>query len=402
MLHRKYSSLLSLTAALFLTSCAQPFSEPTPSDMNTITPSQTATQAPSSTPIVEPEDPIDPTVEAILAAMTPEEKAGQLLMVAVRNQDASALPDALATIHAGGVLYLGFGWTAAATKPISDMLNAQPQPQGVGLWIAADQEGGEIQRLSGEGFSAIPSAIEQGAMNNNTLQSNWTSWGAELLAVGVNLDLAPVADTVPADNVDANQPVGALGRFFSTDPVLNGVKAQAVIAGLRAAGVGSAVKHFPGLGRITGNTDFTAQGVTDDVTRADGEYIVSFAEALKGNPTMVMISVATYSRIDPSNPAAFSPPIVTDLLRGQLGWKGVVISDALDAAAVSDVPMSERGVRFLDAGGDIAIIPEAPDALVVHAGIVDTMASNSTFAALVNQAVIRVLTAKLAAGLLPE
>jgi beta-N-acetylhexosaminidase len=334
--------------------------------------------------------------------MTPEEKAGQLLMVAIRNADGSALPDALATIHAGSVLYLEYGWTAAATKPISDMLNAQPRPQGIGLWIAVDQEGGMIQRLAGEGFSTIPSATEQGKMDDASLQAKWTAWGAELLAVGVNMNLAPVADTVPADKVDSNAPIGQLGRYFSTDPVLNGHKAEAVIAGLTAAGVGSAIKHFPGLGRVTGNTDYSAEGVTDDVTTANGAYITPFTEAMQAHPTMVMVSVATYSLIDPSNPAAFSPAIINDLLRGQLGWRGVVISDALDAAAVEDVPMAERGVRFIDAGGDIAIIPDVSDAATAHAGIVETMASNPTFAAAVDQAVIRVLTAKLAAGLLSE
>jgi beta-N-acetylhexosaminidase len=275
-----------------------------------------------------------------------------------------------------------------------------PRPAGAGLYVAVDQEGGQVQRLQGPGFSAMPSAVVQGTWPLDQLTTAAAQWGSELRAAGVSVDLAPVADTVPAGFEAQNAPIGQLGREFGSDPEGNGRSAAAFITGMAQAGVQTAVKHFPGLGRVTGNTDFTTEGVADTETTAGDPSFVAYEEALRAGPAMVMVALATYTRLDPDRPAAFSPTIVTGLLRGDLGWDGVVVSDSLSAVAAQALTPAERAVDFVRAGGDLAIF-ETPDEIqAAWQGLVDEMAADPTFAARVNTSVRRILQAKEKAGLL--
>ncbi len=144
---------------------------------------------------------------------------------------------------------------------------------------------------------------------------------------------------MPASLGTRNGPIGQYGRQFSDDPQRVADLVPAFVAGMHAGGVASTVKHFPGIGRITGNTDVTASGITDSRTTADDPYLEPFAAGIDADVDLVMVSSAIYSRLDPGTNAAFSKPIVTDLLRGRLGWKGVVITDDVGAArAVSTCP----------------------------------------------------------------
>ena len=131
-----------------------------------------------------------------------------------------------------------------------------------------------------------------------------------------------------------------------------------------AGGIEGTVKHFPGLGRIRNNTDFNATGITDDVTTADDPYLEPFAAGVKAGAGLVMVGSAKYSKLDPGVPAMFSAPIVTDLLRGDLGYDGVVITDDVNAKAVAATPAAQRAVKVVAAGGDIVLTGDASDAPV--------------------------------------
>ena len=111
-------------------------------------------------------------------------------------------------------------------------------------------------------------------------------------------------------------------------------------------------KHFPGLGRVTGNTDFTSD-VVDTVTTADDPYLDSFRAVINAGVPYVMVAEATYTQIDPAHLAVFSPTVMR-LLRNGLGFQGVILSDDLgEAAAVASIPAAQRAIDFLDAGGDL-------------------------------------------------
>jgi beta-N-acetylhexosaminidase len=341
------------------------------------------------------------SVQAVLDAMSLEEKAGQLIMVPVMagggvSQAASAVSDS----HVGSVLFLGEGWDSASgvKAAVADLTAATSGTAG--LYVAADQEGGRVQRLRGDGFDSIPTGVEQGQMSAGDLETHAEKWGGQLAAAGVNLDLAPVVDTVEAADRRSNAPIGALDRDFGLDAAGNAAHATAFVTGMTQAGVGTVVKHFPGLGHVKGNTDVASSGVTDTVTGGDSPAVQAFADAIKAEPAMVMVSLATYSRIDADAPAALSHAVVTELLRDQLGWKGVVVSDSLTAEAVQGVRAEDRAVRFVEAGGDLACFGSVDEALTSLRGLVDRAKSDQEFAAAVDAAAARVLTAKAAAGLL--
>ncbi len=200
----------------------------------------------------------------IVAGMDAGERAGQLLMVGLDHGASRTSLDALVSSrHLGGVILLG-GWTGgvdsvrATTRHLA-ALASKADTAGLGLLLAADQEGGAVQQLRGAGFSRMPSARVQDQGSPGALTADATRWATELRQAGINVNLAPVADTVPTSIGRANGPIGQYDRQFSSDPERVSRMVGAFLAGMRAGGVAATVKHFPGIGRITGNTDVTAQ-----------------------------------------------------------------------------------------------------------------------------------------------
>ena len=308
--------------------------------------------------------------------------------------------------HLGGVIYLG-GWQGSgAVRQVSARLQAattsgRAATGGVGLLVAADQEGGQVQQLKGAGFSTIPSARTQATLGTTALTQDVRTWSRELTRAGVNVNLAPVADTVPTSLGAGNAPIGRYRRdFVPGDPQANGRYAAAFVRGSLAAGVAPTVKHFPGLGRVTGNTDVTASGTTDWTTSATDPYLQPFRDGIRAGAPLVMVSSARYPRIDGENRAMFSKAVVTDLLRGRLGFDGVVITDDVGAAkAVAAVPVGERATRFIAAGGDIVLTANAGQAPTMRAAIQARMKASPAFARQVGASVERVLALKVRFGL---
>jgi beta-N-acetylhexosaminidase len=342
-------------------------------------------------------------VTQVLGSLTLAQRVGQLFVVGVDGNIAGPeLTAAERTYHFGSLLLnkTGVGTTALAAQTAAMQELAPSGTGGVRFFIAANQEGGQIQQLSGPGFATMPSELVQGTWSLSTLRSAATGWGTNLRAAGVNLDLAPVMDVVPQGTAASNAPIGALDREFGFDPVTNGQHGTAFIQGMAAAGVMSVAKHFPGLGRVAGNTDFTSN-VVDNVTTANDPYLNSFRDAVGAGVPMVMVALATYTKIDPTELAVFSPTVMR-LLRNGLGFNGVIVSDDLgQAAAVQSVPEANRATGFLTAGGDLITSQSLGPAEQMAAGVLAKASGNAAFRATVDAAAQRVLAAKQAAGLLP-
>ena len=278
---------------------------------------------------------------------------------------------------------------------------------GVRMFIAANQEGGQVQQLTGPGFSVMPSALTQGTWPTAMLRSAAAGWARELRAAGVNFDLAPVMDVVPAATAASNAPIGALDREFGSTPVGNGAHGAAFITGMASAGVATAAKHFPGLGRVTGNTDFTAN-VVDNVTTPDDPDLGSFRAAVAAGAPFVMVALATYTLIDRTQLAVFSPTVMKLVRSGSgsgsgsgLGFGGVIMSDDLgDALAVQSIPAASRAISFLTAGGDMITSQSLAPAQTMAAAVLAKAASSPSFRAVVDAAAQRILAAKQAFGLL--
>jgi beta-N-acetylhexosaminidase len=338
--------------------------------------------------------------QRIFAAMTERERIGQLLMVGTPSTGVSAATrHAIRKYHVGAVILDGTtdDGASAVQQVTTELQNLAPP--GVGLFVATDQEGGYVQRLQGPGFSHIPTALDQGRLAAHVLRHDTRRWGRQLLDAGVNVDLAPVLDTVPP-HFGSNPPIGDLDREFGHTTQRVSVHGVAALRGLRDAGIAATAKHFPGLGRVRGNTD-TESGVTDHATGPHDRYLAPFRAAVGAHVPFMMVSTAIYTQIDPGRPAAFSRPIVTGMLRQDLQFQGLIISDDLGAAAqVSAVPVAERAVEFVAAGGDVILTVDASQAQAMTAALLQRARAVPAFKSKVDAAALSVLEGKQAQGLL--
>ena len=259
-----------------------------------------------------------------------ERLVGQKIMTGIDG----AAPDAalLARVRAGevgGVILFGRNTPSSAqvASTIAELQAAAKAGGNPPLLIATDQEGGLVKRLPGPPDLA-PAAIDSAAK----ARSEGAATGAYLHRLGIDVDLAPVLDTPYG-------PASWLGtRAFSRDARLNASLGPAFVAGLQSAGVAATAKHFPGLGTARATTD-TADVVLTTSKQALNAGLRPFRAAIDDGVDLVMVSNAGYTALDPTGaPAVLSRPIVVGLLRGQLGFHGVVISDAMEAPGPSTRP----------------------------------------------------------------
>ncbi len=334
--------------------------------------------------------------------MSRDERIGQLFMMG-HNSSAPVggwSAELLRDYHVGSVLLLGN--STAGVEDIAALTDeiraASRSPGEVKVAIAADQEGGLVQRLRGPGFTEMPSAAKQAKLSDDELERAAKGWGEDLRQAGVDLNLAPVADVVPKGLVNSNEPVGKLGRGYGSNPQAVAGKVSAFVEGMDSADVATAVKHFPGIGKVRGNTDFEA-GVKDTATTAGDPDLAGFAAAVESGVDAVMLSTVTYERIDPKKRAAFSRKVI-GLVRSELGFDGVVISDDLGAAAeVADIDPGERATRFLAAGGQIVVNAEPGLLPAMVEAVRDEAAKDAKFAKRVDTSAALVLAFKHARGL---
>lgn len=316
-----------------------------------------------------------------------EVMAGQMLMVGFRGTGEAPLsPDLVQMLpmirsgHLGGVILFDVDWqtkkrgrnivSAAQVKTLTKLLGADaPIP----LFIAVDQEGGAVRRLKPEhGVPATPSASAMGQTAPRETHDAAKALGQKLHALGINVDFAPVADVAVAPQSPA---IGAVNRAFSNDPALVAAHASQFAKGLGDAGVVSAYKHFPGHGSALADTH---QGLTDiSATWTKQELAPYQSSALPvDTPLMIMTGHLFNSKLDPELPASLSKRVVTDLLRKELGWQGVVVTDDLQMRAITSHYSPKEAVRLaVLSGTDILLsgnnMAHSPDeARMLHAILV--------------------------------
>jgi beta-N-acetylhexosaminidase len=357
--------------------------------------------APAASPGVTTPTPT-PTADPI-DALTVEQRVGQLFMVGTGATAAEA--ETIAAVrdrHVGNVFLAGrsrdgTAATAAVTAQFTSLVSPQ-STAGVPLLIATDQEGGLVQVLRGPGFSDIPTAVNQGALDTAALEGSAELWGSELATAGVNMNLAPVVDLIPSAAAAAsNPPIGVFHREFGYDAATIEQKAGAFREGMSAGGVVSVLKHFPGLGVVTQNTD-TSSNVVDGVTTADSPSVDIYRAEIAAGAESIMMSSATYAAIDPTAPALFSRAVVTDLLREKLGFDGVIMTDDVAASAqVQAWSPADRAILAIEAGCDMVLVARTPamsfemvDAVVAKTRV------DAAFAERVDDAARRVLALKQA------
>lgn len=218
------------------------------------------------------------------------------------------------------------------------------------LIVSIDQEGGKIARLGpSNGFPATRSQAQIGALDSPAVTRDWAAGMARTLAqIGVNFNFAPVVDLAANPR---NPAVALLDRAFSADPDVVVSCATQTIDAYRRAGIRTSIKHFPGLGSASGNTDFEAVDVTGTWTRTEIEPFQKLIRA--GTVDTVMVSHFLNKRLDRDRPVSLSHAVVTDLLRGELDWDGVVVTDDMQAVAITSRYSRDEATQYaLQAGVD--------------------------------------------------
>ncbi|MGO1976923.1 glycoside hydrolase family 3 N-terminal domain-containing protein [Brachybacterium tyrofermentans] len=354
---------------------------------------------PTDDPTTEPTEDPPTAAELLLEELEPRELAGQLVLVGIPA--GTEIPrEVLAEHHAGGIFLLQVWESADAVDAAVAVAQEGSRPDLPPL-IAVDQEGGQVRMLRGDAARKTASAESLGKDGTDAVAEAYTSIGEDLAARGIHVAFSPVADVVDPALGDGNGPVGTLDRGFGTEPEQVGECVAAAVEALDAQGVAATLKHFPGLGRVRENTDFSAEGIEDTVTGPDDPFLGSFSAGIDAGAQLVMMSSAIYPQLEEGVPAMFSRAAIQDLLRDQLGFTGLVVTDDIGAAqAVADVPVAERATRPLAAGGDVVITADASLTGQLVDAIQEWAAEDPANLERVEESVLRVLTLKEQLGLL--
>jgi beta-N-acetylhexosaminidase len=376
-----------------------------------------ALSAPASAASTTANDTIAAQVRAVMAKMTLTDKVEQMFVSYVYGQSATTEDatdvtnnhalygasvdngaDLLAQYHLGGIIY--FSWSNTLTDPqqIGALSNGLQQvamsaANPIPVQVSTDQEGGIVNRI-GAPVAVSPGSMAIGATFNPADAYREASVsGAELRAMGINVDDAPVVDVNTNPQNSADGP-----RSFGDNPAMVSAMAASSVLGYQQAGVGAQAKHFPGLGDTTVNTD-NGVAVTNE-TRAQimSTDIPSFRAAIAAGVQSIMAAHIVAPAIDPSGlPASLSKPIVTGLLRNTLHYNGVVVTDSLGAAALADIPEDQIVLDAINAGDDELLMPNHVPADIQT--VLNAVAAGTITQARIDQSVTRILTMKAKLGL---
>ncbi len=349
-------------------------------------------------------------IDNIITAMTPEEKVGQLLMPAFRQwqgRDVTEINARIARIidkyHLGGVvLFKENVVNTVQTVKLVDQLQAVSG--NIPLFIAIDQEGGRVARL--QTGTAFPGNMALGA--THSLQETYQvgrDIGEELQVLGININLAPVLDV----NVNPSNPVIGV-RSFGADAQMVGEHGAAYIRGLHDAGIIAAVKHFPGHGDTIIDSHLGLPVVPHSQARLKTMELIPFQMAIKAGADMVMTTHVAFPAFDSSKlisrrdgtpvilPATMSYTVLTELLRGEMGFNGVIITDALNMGAiVANFDPEDAVIRCVQAGADIVLMPADLDK--AYAALVEAVKNGRISQERIDISVKRLLTLKLKYGI---
>ena len=357
-------------------------------------------------------------IPALVGKMTLAEKVGQLFVTYVYGDTATTEDPAyvkqnqslygvdngaqlIAKYHLGGIIY--FNWTGSENSPaqIAGLSNglqqaAMSQPLSIPLEIGTDQEGGIVNRIG------APAAVSPGNMAigatfapNDARRMARVS-GGQLRAMGLNVDDAPVVDV----NTNPENTTDGARSFGDHADVVSGFGAAAV-SGYQGAGVAATAKHFPGLGDTSVNTDLGVAVNNENRQQIYARDIPPFRAAIAAGTDMIMAGHVIVPALDPSNlPASLSEPIVTGILRDQLGFNGVVITDSLGAGALANVPADQVMLDAIKAGDDQLLMPQN---LAAAEQTVTTAVQDGTISeARLDTSVTRILTLKAHLGLFAD
>ena len=391
---RKAAVCFALIFALALSACGQAPAVTLPDPDADVTSTPEPTPEPTPTP-----DPVKVRAEELLSGMTLREKLCQLMIVRPEvltgESPVTAAGEttrlALETYPVGGLIYSVDN--LVTQEQTREMISNTQSYSKLPLFISADEEGGNVGRLMYKlGTTWVNSMYSYKDQGADTAYANAKTIGTDMVSCLFNTDFAPVADvwTNPDNTVIGD-------RAYSDDFEQAAELVASAVRGFTDAGVICCLKHFPGHGDTSTDTHEGAAVVSKSLDELRAGEFLPFVSGIEAGADMVMIGHITVTSVDPE-PATISKAIITDVLRGELGWDGVVISDSLDMGALAGYDNGEVCVKFLEAGGDILLgIPDIETALTsLEAAVTDGRLTESR----IDESVQRVLELKISHGII--
>lgn len=310
----------------------------------------------------EEEDILGGLAESYYSEMSIENKVAGLFMVTpeaitgvgTATQAGDGTQEALNQYAVGGLIY--FGQNILDREQITTMLANTASMSNYPIFLAVDEEGGDVSRVANSKVEVAKvedmAAIGAGGDASLAAEAGATI-GSYLSEIGFNVDFAPVADVAGEGS--------ALGkRSFGSDPQVVGEMVTNAVSGIEGTGVSACLKHFPGLGSTSEDTHDGRVEIAKSLDEMRASDFVPFSAGIEAGADFVMVSHATAPALDEENvPSSLSRKVITDTLRGELGFEGVVITDALDMTAITEYyTPEEAAVMALEAGADMLLMPE--------------------------------------------
>lgn len=307
---------------------------------------------------------LEEMVEAAIAEMPLEDKVAGLFIVtpeqitgvdqAIKAGDGTR--EALNQYAVGGLIY--FDKNIQDKEQLTEMLANTKSMSKYPLFLAVDEEGGAVTRVAGSSIEVpeVGDMAEIGAGGDTmAAYDSGATIAAYLYDLGFNVNFAPVADVV----ADAeNSVIGK--RSFGSDPVMVGDMVSAMVTGMQETGISSCLKHFPGIGAATEDTHEGMAVIEKSADELKASEFVSFQAGIEAGAHFVMVGHASLPNVVGDNtPCSLSEEVVTNMLRGELGYNGIVITDALNMSAITEYYASdEAAITALKAGADMILMPE--------------------------------------------
>ncbi|PTM58487.1 beta-N-acetylhexosaminidase [Desmospora activa] len=347
------------------------------------------------------------SISKLVQSMTLEEKIGQMTMVGFYGSEPTEeIRRLIQDTHAGNVILFAYSDNVVTPEQTARLNNglqelAEDTRLGLPLLISTDQEGGVVARMT-TGATELPGNMALAASREQSGAEEAAALTAEeLRAVGINMNLAPVVDV----NVNPSNPVIGV-RSFAEDPALVSQFGEQAIRGYQKNGVVATAKHFPGHGDTDVDSHLGLPVIEKSREELEQVEFVPFRHAIKAGTDAIMTAHIHVPALDdtPDLPATLSKPILTDLLRGEMKYKGLIITDAMDMEGVADYfgGVEEAAVKAVDAGVDIVLLTPAisiEEQIGVMDSIGDAVKSGDISEKRIDESVTRILKAKKKYGL---
>lgn len=359
----------------------------------------------------EPEAPVVPVIDPatrqamdFVAGMTLEDKVAQLFMITPNAltgfSGVTAAGDTTKEFYnkrpVGGIIYMSDNLKdkEQTTDMLTNMKAIAQERTGLMPFLGVDEEGGSVARIAGNSAFGVTDVGDMSAVGETgdvqNAYNTGTVIGTYLKELGFNVDFAPVADVL------TNPENTAIGkRSFGTDSQLVAGMVEAELNGLASQGIYGVVKHFPGHGGITGDSHETAVSVEKTLEELLAEELVPFQKAVDAGVSFVMAGhIAAPNVTGDSVPASVSQKLITDVLRGQMGYDGIVITDAMNMAAITDnYTADQAAVMAINAGADMILMPQ--DYETAYNGVLAAVKDGTISEERVNESVIRIVKIKM-------